>query len=141
MSALPPPEEEEITTHYDTGLILCNFNDNTPQQCDVPFRVTIETTSVLKVGFTVSPLHCSSTNFYVSVDGDEDTFGGTFIGEAGYPALGDDTLTIPPHDFGTVESGSHTLDIWVEGIPGGCNVGHLSAWGGTLTVITSQPAE
>ena len=33
--------QDEITTNYDTGLILCNSNDNTPQQCDVPFRVTI----------------------------------------------------------------------------------------------------
>jgi len=41
--------QEEITATYDTGLILCNSNDNTPQQCDVPFRVTIETASVLKV--------------------------------------------------------------------------------------------
>ena len=110
----PPPSDEEVTSHYNTGLILCNYNDNTPQQCNVPFRVTIETTSVLKVGIAVSPQHCSPTNFYVSVDGDEDTFGGTFIGRAGYPAIfgGDDALTIPLHDFGTVESGSHTLDIW-----------------------------
>jgi hypothetical protein len=133
-------DQEEITTYYDTGLILCS-NDNTPQQCDVPFRVTIETASVLKVGITVSPEHCSSTNYYVSVDGDEDTFGGTFIGKAGYSAIGDDSRTIPPYDFGTVESGSHTLDIWVEGIQGGCNQGYLSAWSGTLTVITSEPPE
>jgi hypothetical protein len=138
LSAPPPPEE--ITTYYDTGLILCS-NDNTPQQCDVPFRVTIETASVLKVGITVSPEHCSSTNYYVSVDGDEDTFGGTFIGRAGYSAIGDDSRTIPPYDFGTVESGSHTLDIWVEGIQGGCNQGYLSAWEGTLTVITSEPPQ
>ena len=133
--------QEEITTNYDTGLILCNGNDNTPQQCDVPFRVTIETASVLKVGITVLPETCSSTNNYVSVDGDEDTFGGTFIGRAGYSAIGDDSRTIPPYDLGPVESGSHTLDIWVEGIPGGCNQGQLFAWGGTLTVITSEAAE
>jgi len=132
--------QEEITTHYDTGLISCS-NDNTPQRCDVPFRVTIETSSVLKVGITVAPETCSSTNNYVSVDGDEDTFGGTFIGRAGYSAIGDDSRTIPPYDFGTVESGSHTLDIWVEGIQGGCNQGTLYAWMGTLTVITSEPPE
>ncbi|MDQ3966764.1 MAG: HYR domain-containing protein [Thermoproteota archaeon] len=133
--------EEEITTHYDTGWIVCNYNDNTPQQCNVPFRVTIETTSVLKVGITASPEHCSSTNYYVSVDGDEDTFGGTFIGTAGYSGIGDDSRTIPPYDLGPVESGSHTLDIWVEGIPGGCNNGFLAIWGATVTVITSEPAE
>ena len=136
--AFAQEDQEEITTNYDTGLILCNSNDNTPQQCDIPFRVTIETASILKVGITVLPETCSSTNNYVSIDGDEDTFGGTFIGTAGYSAIGDDTRTIPAYDLGPVESGSHTLDIWVEGIPGGCNQGQLFAWGGTLTVITSE---
>ncbi len=138
--AFAQEDQEEITTHYDTGLVICNSNDNTPQQCDVPFRVTIETASVLKVGITVIPETCSSTNNYVSVDGDEDEFGGTFIGRAGYSGIGDDTRTILPYDLGPVESGSHTIDIWVEGIPGGCNQGSLYAWGGTLTVITSEEA-
>ncbi|MDF2728009.1 MAG: hypothetical protein K0S84_1552, partial [Nitrososphaera sp.] len=56
------------------------------------------------------------------------------------PAIfgGDDNLTIPLHDFGTVESGSHTLDIWVEGIVSGCNPGFLGIWRATITVITSE---
>jgi len=37
-------------------------------------------------------------------------------------------------DLGNVNNGAHTIGLMARGVTGGCNVGALSSWGGTLSM-------
>lgn len=71
------------------------------------------------VSFTANTNHCSDIIAHVFIDGVE---------------VGSDLLDpgeITP-DFPLEDLQPHTVGIQAEGIPGGCNTGHVDAWGGTL---------
>lgn len=36
------------------------------------------------------------------------------------------------------ECGKHTIEVQAEGIPGGCNTGSVSAWGGNLRIEVEE---
>ena len=71
------------------------------------------------VSFTTNTNHCSDIIAHVFIDGVE---------------VGSDLLepgeTTP--EFPLEDLQPHTVGIQAEGIPGGCNTGHVDAWGGTL---------
>jgi len=71
------------------------------------------------VSFTANSNHCSDIIAHIVIDGIE---------------VGSDRLepgeTTP--DFPLESFQSHTVGVQAEGIEGGCNIGHLDAWGGTL---------
>jgi hypothetical protein len=71
------------------------------------------------VSFTANTNHCSDIIAHVFIDGVE--FGSDLL-EPGE--------TTP--DFPLESLQPHTVGIQAEGIPGGCNTGHVDAWGGTL---------
>ena len=71
------------------------------------------------VSFTTNTNHCSDIIAHVFIDGVE---------------VGSDLLepgeTTP--EFPLEDLQPHRVGIQAEGIPGGCNTGHVDAWGGTL---------
>jgi hypothetical protein len=71
------------------------------------------------VSFTANTNHCSDIIAHVFIDGVE--FGSDLL---------DPGETTP--DFPLESLQPHTVGIQAEGIPGGCNTGHVDAWGGTL---------
>jgi hypothetical protein len=71
------------------------------------------------VSFTANTNHCSDIIAHVFIDGAE--FGSDLL------EPGETTPEFPLEDLQP-----HTVGIQAEGIPGGCNTGHVDAWGGTL---------
>jgi hypothetical protein len=71
------------------------------------------------VSFTANTNHCSDIIAHVFIDGVE--FGSDLL------EPGEATPEFPLEDLQP-----HTVGIQAEGIPGGCNTGHVDAWGGTL---------
>ena len=71
------------------------------------------------VTFTANTNHCSDIIAHVFIDGVE--FGSDLLDP------GETTPEFPLEDLQP-----HTVGIQAEGIPGGCNTGHVDAWGGTL---------
>jgi hypothetical protein len=71
------------------------------------------------VSFTANTNHCSDIIAHVFIDGVE--FGSDLL------EPGETTPEFPLEDLRP-----HTVGIQAEGIPGGCNTGHVDAWGGTL---------
>ena len=71
------------------------------------------------VTFTANSNHCSDIIAHVFIDGVE--FGSDLL------EPGETTPEFPLEDLQP-----HTVGIQAEGIPGGCNTGHVDAWGGTL---------
>ena len=71
------------------------------------------------VSFTANSNHCSDIIAHVIIDGEE--FGSDLL------EPGETTPEFPLADLQP-----HTVGIQAEGIPGGCNTGHVDAWGGTL---------
>jgi hypothetical protein len=71
------------------------------------------------VSFTANGNHCSDMIAHVIADGQE-------VGSA---QVGPGQST-PFYNLGSYRS--HTVGVRAEGVSGGCNVGYVSAWGGTL---------
>ncbi|RDH74733.1 hypothetical protein DVS77_30415 [Mycolicibacterium moriokaense] len=78
------------------------------------------------VSFTANANHCSDIIAHVIVDGQE--VGADQVGP------GQSTPEYPLTSFR-----SHTVGVQAEGVDGGCNVGYLSAWGGTLHFKGTSP--
>ena len=74
------------------------------------------------VEFIANPNHCSDMIAHIIFDGRE--WGSNVV----HPGGSDGGYEI---DAG---SGQHTVGVQAEGIPGGCNTGYVSAWGGTLRI-------
>jgi hypothetical protein len=71
------------------------------------------------VSFTANFNHCSDMIAHVIVDGQE----------VGADRVGAGQST---RKFNLASYRSHTVGVQAEGVEGGCNVGYVSAWGGTL---------
>jgi hypothetical protein len=78
------------------------------------------------VSFSANGNHCSDIIAHVIVDGQE-------VGSA---QVGPGQST-PSYDLASYRS--HTVGVRAEGVPGGCNAGYLSAWGGTLHFTGISP--
>jgi len=107
------------------------------QICFPLWTMTITTDSQLDLSYT-APGHCSSVRVHIFVDGVElppPLSPSVFIGwKGGPPSLPIDTGVI---HAGPVSAGDHLLGLQAEGRLGGCNIGLLAGWGGTVTVSTS----
>src|SRR5215475_11984448 len=110
---------------------------STGQLCDPPLLVPVETASVLQVQYTVRPTHCGSVRVHLFVDGALEATS-DFLGWPGAPApFSDLALDTGLVDLGPVPPGAHVVAVQAEGQVGGCNVGQLPDWGGSLRVVTS----
>lgn len=88
----------------------------------VPFRAKYD--GPILVEFTANQNHCSDIRAHIIVDGTE--WGSNTVS----PGQKDGGYEIP------MAKGDHTIGVQAEGIEGGCNIGYVSAWGGTLHIET-----
>lgn len=116
--------ETSAQTSYPVS-VACTSAD---QFCEPPYNLLVTTSSALQAQFTASPTLCSSIKVYLVVDGVVRSASG-FLG----PGQGTGFVNLGP-----VGPGPHMLSLYAEGTPGGCNVGRLGAYEGTLDVITSS---
>ncbi len=122
---------------------LCQVNQATPfallctthgQDCANPiYAQTVTTTGPLLVSYDVPASHCSSARVKLYVDGVLVYVSG-YLGWNGAPApFSALPLSTGIINLGPVAPGTHTVGITAEGQVGGCNVGYIASWGGTLT--------
>jgi hypothetical protein len=118
-------------TVVDQPLGVGQCQPNTSQVCPQEPRVDYTTPGAGQIWahFTADPGHCSDIE--VRMVGDNTIY------KSGYPIS--DWKRIGPGqtaDSGkiAVPGGSHFVSVQARGIDGGCNTGHLDAWGGTLRV-------
>jgi hypothetical protein len=103
-----------------------NTSQSCPQEPEVPF--TIPDGSKAQPSFTANANHCSDIKVRFLKDNPTTTW---------YPASDwmqagpGQTVTGPGLDL---SPGNHTLKVQAQGVPGGCNTGHLDAWGGTVHI-------
>lgn len=89
------------------------------QLCNTIPTATVGAVMAPSVSFSANGNHCSDMIAHVIVDGQE--VGADRVGP------GQSTPDYPMDSYR-----SHTVGVQAEGVEGGCNVGYVSAWGGTL---------
>ena len=125
---------QTVETTIPDFIVTCT---STGQLCDPPFLVPVETGSVLQVQYAVRSTHCASVRVHLFVDGALEATS-DFLGWPGAPApFSDLALDTGLVDLGPVPPGAHVVGVQAEGQVGGCNVGQLPDWGGSLRVVTS----
>ena len=97
------------------------------QLCTPQFNIPVNTSGVLNVSYTAAPTHCGPIIVHLFVDGVERTATST-LGPGQTSAL---------FTLGPVSAGNHILGVQGEGVVGGCNVGFMTGWGGTVQVTVS----
>lgn len=103
----------------DTYIEVPQCQPATSQLCPQIPTATVGAIMSPSVSFTANANHCSDIIAHIFIDGSE--FGSDLL-EPGE--------TTPEFPLESLQS--HTVGVQAEGIPGGCNTGHLDAWGGTL---------
>jgi len=73
------------------------------------------------------PLACSAVRIHFFIDGNE-------VAVTSFAGPGEKT---PFVSLGFVTSGTHTVGVQAEGEVGGCNIGGLFSWGGTVILEKS----
>ena len=106
------------------------------QICDQRFSFDATTTDKLQINFIVPETHCSSVKLNISVDGVY-LLSTDFLGWNGDPDAR--PLETGLIDLGPVSAGTHNVALEAEGTEGGCNVGDLASWGGTVHVFAEVP--
>jgi hypothetical protein len=76
----------------------------------------------VKVEFTASQSHCSNMIAHIYVNGAE--WGSNTVG----PGQSDGGYEVP------VNYGLNQVQVQAEGVPGGCNSGSVTSWGGVLRI-------
>lgn len=121
------------TLQFSTGEFTVNCT-STGQLCEPPFEQTVQVPSggrVTSVMYTASPGHCSAARIHVFLDGTE--IGATdFLEPSETSELG---LFSDP-----IRRGSVVLGYKAEGKVGGCNLGQVASWGGSVVTTVTLPA-
>jgi hypothetical protein len=115
-----------VTTTYSID-ITCT--PASAEVCTPVFSTPISSADILRLQFTAASTNCGA----ITLDFQEDGFD-VYITDQLAP--GDSTPTV---NVGPVIPGTHLLTVQATGVEGGCNVGTLDSWGGTLTVVTVLP--
>jgi hypothetical protein len=122
-----PANAQLVTTTYGPFAVNCSSGT---ELCNNFFSQSVTTTSHLQVEYIAAPTHCSNIRAHILVDGVQKAV----------------TAFLTPgqasgfFDVGPVSAGSHAVALQGEGIIGGCNVGVLQNWGGTMVVMTDLQA-
>jgi len=128
--------EEIQETPDKTTIPVVGECTSTGQLCTPIFSNPIQTDGLLQIMYMVPNTHCSSVRLNVFLDNNlvETT---DFLGWLNAPPPFD-TLALETEiiDLGPVSPGIHTVGIQAEGQQGGCNVGELVRWKGTLMLFT-----
>ena len=113
-----------------TKVIVVNCTTTT-QVCDPPYRFVLNLRTgfrATRMRFTASKKHCSSMRVRVIVDGVRRPVSAPL-------APGATSVT----GLTSLKPGKHTIAIRGIGITGGCNIGYVGSWGGTIR-INAVPA-
>ena len=130
----PAAQGQTIETTIPDFVVTCSGSS---QLCDPSLLVPVETGSVLQVQYSVRSTHCSSLRVHLFVDGALQATS-EFLGWPDAPApFSDLALDTGLVDLGPVPTGAHVVGVQAEGQVGGCNVGQLPDWGGSLRMVTS----
>jgi hypothetical protein len=97
------------------------------QLCTPAFTTPVSTGGQLQVAYTASAGHCSNIAAHFLVDGVE-----LAVTPFLTPGQTSATFTLSP-----VAPGAHTLGVQGEGQVGGCNVGSLAGWGGSVQITAN----
>jgi hypothetical protein len=116
--ALAAPASAKPFTQ-DSYIEVPNCPQPQTQVCSTVPTATVGAVMAPAVSFTANENHCSDMIAHIIVDGVE-------VGQ-GQVGPGQSTPSFPMNSYR-----SHTVGVRAEGIEGGCNVGYISAWGGTL---------
>jgi hypothetical protein len=90
----------------------------------VPFRAKYD--GPILMWFTANQNHCSDMIPHIIIDGTE--WGTTERAGPGQRTRGHEIF---------MTKGDHAIGVQAEGIEGGCNIGFVSSWGGTLHIETT----
>lgn len=107
--------------HFTLPGVYCN---GAGQRCSSKYRRSVRTKKILKFQFTASRGHCSSIKIIAYLDGKR-------VKRTPPLAPGESSKLF------TVKSlrpGRHQLSLRAVGVAGGCNLGTLGAWTGSLLV-------
>lgn len=123
-------------TVVDQPLGVGQCQPNTSQTCPQEPRVdyTVPGPGQIRAHYTADPGHCSDIE--VRMVGNNATYGAYPISEwtrIGPGQTADSAKT-------DVDGGPQFVEVQARGIEGGCNTGHLDAWGGTLRVDFTSDA-
>ncbi len=96
------------------------------QRCAAGRRVQIQVLgrSDVTVAFNAASSHCSDVQLELSIPGH-----GTYT--TGFTSPGGSTA---PVDFGILDAGTYNMTVTAIGRLGGCNVGNLVSWAGSLAI-------
>jgi hypothetical protein len=115
-----------VTTIYSVN-IACSPASG--QVCSPLYSTAISSADIVELQFTAASTNCSAITLVFQEDGFD-------VYDSGQLGPADSTPVI---DVGPVIPGTHLLTLQATGVEGGCNVGTLDSWGGTLTVWTVMP--
>jgi hypothetical protein len=113
----PPAAALHVEQYIEVPQCQPNTSQECPQKPEVKF--TAGQNEDIQAQFTANANHCSDISVRFLVDG--------------YPQ--GDWLRVGPGQTVSSsfqKSGAHVLSVAAKGIEGGCNTGHLDAWGGTV---------
>jgi hypothetical protein len=99
------------------------------QLCTPPFTTPVTTTGLLQVAYTASAGHCSNISAHFLVDGVQ-------LAVTPFLTPGQTSAT---YALSPVSAGTHTLGVQGEGQLGGCNVGSVANWGGSVQITVNAP--
>jgi hypothetical protein len=120
------------TLQFSTGEFTVNCT-STGQLCEPPFQQTVQVPSggrVTSVMYTAPPGHCSPAKIHVLLDGTE-------IGATGFLEPNESSELAVFSD--PIRKGSVVLGYQAEGKVGGCNVGQVGSWGGSVVTTVTLP--
>jgi len=113
---------------YSTGpfAVYCTSSG---QLCDPPETLTVVATAprarITRIEYDAPDAHCSSGRLHVAVDGRE-------VARMRYVAARERTTLRRRINL---RAGTHVFAFRFEGRTGGCNVGAVVSWGGTITLV------
>ncbi|WP_142386792.1 hypothetical protein [Mycobacterium hubeiense] len=123
-----PAGAESLPIREDFTVECADWEPNafgiTPQQCWLGHWNFFEPPDTVNVRFTASPNHCSDINAKISLDNTQEQVIRLGPGES------TGVLQFTKRPF----PGNQGVFITAEGIPGGCNTGSLSSFGGTVEI-------
>ncbi len=108
------------------------------QLCEPIFKKVIQTHSVLKVNYTVGPLHCSAIKIHFLVNDVEKGVSDWLAWPDGEGDLNSGAIDLGPVSS---SSGAITLGVKAEGKTGGCNEGRLGSWEGKVVIATNSASQ
>lgn len=123
--ALAGPASAEV---IDRAIGVANCPEPQTQICTPIPTVGFDTTGPMWYSFTASNGHCSEMTEHTFLDGVELTQHNVNPGQVGTEMF----LELTP--------GHHTIGVQAEGMTGGCNIGKVVSWAGTVHIETDQDA-